>query len=218
VVSFSELVSAKHIVIECDNDTFCNGSALYTYILTMHKKVSFISSEKIDRRYAFLPWYDKLRQHLPSGADCVVSLEPTSLYEVFLQANIKINKKMATSLYAADLVDSCKLQGAQVDGTFFARMSELITLGADYKECRKYLLRSESLSSFRLKALMFGKMMLKDDAKTALFILNEDDMKSSGASLSEAIEISKEALSIVHVQKVLLYDETNNLIYMQEEI
>jgi phosphoesterase RecJ-like protein len=184
----------------------------------MHKKVSFVSSEKIERRYAFLPWYDKLREHLPSGADCIVSLEKTSLYEVFLQENIKINKKMATSLYAASLVDSCKLQGAKVDGTFFAQMSELITLGADYKVCRKYLIKSESLSLFRLKSLMFGKMMLKDDARTALFILNEDDMKSSGASLNEAIEISKEALSIVHVQKVLLYDETNNLIYMQEEI
>jgi len=218
VVLFSKFEDAKHIVIECDNDTFCNGSALYTYILTMHKKVSFVSLEKIDKRYAFLPWYDKLREHLPSGADCVVSLEKISLYEVFLQANIKINKKMATSLYAAYLVDSCKLQGAKVDGTFFARMSELITLGADYKECRKYLFKSESLSLFRLKALMFGKMMLKDDARTALFILNEDDMKSSGASLNEAIEISKEALSIVHVQKVLLYDETNNLIHMQEEI
>lgn len=218
MISFSELISAKHIVIECNNDTFCNGSALYTYILTMHKKVSFVSSEKIDKRYASLPWYDKLREHLPSGADCVVSLEPTSLYEVFLQANIKINKKMATSLYAACLVASDKLLGSKVDGTFFARMSQLITLGADYKECRRALLQSEPLSLFRLKALMFTKMILKDNARTALFILNEDDMKSSGASLNEAIEISKEALSIVHVQKVLLYDETNNLIHMQEEI
>jgi len=218
VVLFSRLESAKHIVIECTNNTFCNGSALYTYILTMHKKVSFVQLEEIDRKFSFLPWYDKLRKNVPSSADYAVTLSEDSLYKSFCLHNIKINKKMATSLYAGYLKESRKLLNPNIDGTFFAYMSELIALGAEYKSCRESLLLSDSLSSFRLKAFMFHSMQLIDNATTALFMLRENDLQSSGATLEEAIEVSKEALMIVHVQKVCLYDEQNKLIYMQEEI
>jgi phosphoesterase RecJ-like protein len=218
VVSFSKIESAKHIVIECTNDTVCNGSALYTYILTLHKKVSFVQLEAIDRKFSFLPWYDKLRKNVPSSADYTVRLTKDSLYKSFCIHNIKINKKMATSLYAGYLREFRKLVYSNLDGTFFACMSELIALGAEYKSCRESLLLSDSLSSFRLKAFMFHSMQLIENATTALFVLRESDLQASGATLDDAIEISKEALMIVHVQKVCLHDEQNKLIYMQEEI
>lgn len=70
---------AEHIVIiastEHDVDSLGAASALYTYVLTLHKKVSFYCGAKTDSlRFSFLPWYDKIRQTPNNSADLAISL------------------------------------------------------------------------------------------------------------------------------------------------
>lgn len=74
---------ASHIVVishvNPDADSIGSASAMYTFALTLHKKVSwFCASKKIDQKLLFLPWTDKIRDSFPSSADLVISLDCAS--------------------------------------------------------------------------------------------------------------------------------------------
>lgn len=71
---------AKHVVvishINPDADSLSSASAVYTYMLKLHKKVSFFCASKhIDEKLKFLPWVEKLRDVFPADADLAISLD-----------------------------------------------------------------------------------------------------------------------------------------------
>ena len=71
---------AKHVVvishINPDADSLSSASAVYTYMLKLHKKVSFFcASKNIDEKLKFLPWIEKLRDTFPQDADLAISLD-----------------------------------------------------------------------------------------------------------------------------------------------
>ncbi len=71
---------AKHVVviahINPDADSLGSASAVYTYMLKLHKKVSFFcASKKIDEKFKFLPWTEKIKSVFPSDADLAISLD-----------------------------------------------------------------------------------------------------------------------------------------------
>ena len=102
IIDLENINSAKHIVITTDNAAFANASALYSYILTLHKKVSLHNSEALESRFSFLAWFDKSRIKMPTSGDEVITMSSGTreLYEFFVSNKIKINAKMATALYA----------------------------------------------------------------------------------------------------------------------
>ena len=215
MISLQEIDKAKHIVILTSNDSFADASALYTHILREHKKVSIVcESQNVDNGLSFLPWFDKLRNITPSSADLVIDLdlETESLYNLFKLNDITLNKKMATALYAGLLQRFDGFLSNDIDGTIFADVSELIKHGADYKLCNKSIMRRVSLSTLRLKAIMLSNMILINDSKEALFVVSEDDFKSSGAGLSEAYEIMKEALGLPYVERTILKNSKNEIL------
>ena len=213
--SLKEIDESKHIVIVTSSDSFADASALYTYILRLHKKVSIVcESNDIDSGLSFLPWFDKLRRVVPSSADLVIDLdlEDRSIYELFILNQISINQKMATALYADLLKSSDGFLNKSVDGTTFALANELIANGADYKLCNKFIVKRVSLSTLRLKAKMLQNMILINDSKAALFCVNEDDFKSSGANLSQADVAMHEALCLPYVETVILINSENEVL------
>lgn len=215
MISLETIENAKHIVIVTGNDSFADASALYTFILRLHKKVSIVSEkEDIDSRFSFLPWFEKLRKIVPSSADLVIDLEleTQSIYAFFKSKGIAINQKMATALYAGFLKRFHGLVNNRVDGTIFAVLSELIANGADYKQCNKFIIKRVSLSTLRLKAIMLKNMLLINDSKAALFCVNENDFKSSGASLSEAYVAMNEALCLPYVEVAILINSENEVL------
>ena len=215
MISLEEIDKAKHIVILTGNDTFADASALYTYILRLHKKVSIVSElQAVENRLSFLPWFDKLRDIVPSSADLVIgfNLETESLYNLFKSKSIEINKKMATALYAGLIQRYDGFLSSDIDGTIFADISELIKCGADYKLCNQSIMKRVSLSTLRLKAIMLSNMILTDASKTAEFVISDDDLKSSGAGISEAYEIIKEALSLPYVERTILKNSDNEIL------
>ena len=218
MISLEAVGSAKHIAILTSNDSFADASALFTHILRLHKKVSIVSkSEKIDSSLSFLPWFDKLRNIVPSSADLVIDLdlETESLYNLFKLNDITLNEKMATSLYAGLLKRFDGFFSSNVTGTIFADVSELIKQGADYKLCNKSIMNRVSLSTLRLKAIMLKNMILTNDSKEALLIVSEDDLKSSGATLDEAYEIMNEALSLPYVESAVLKNSKNKILKLK---
>ncbi len=215
MISLEAIENAKHIVILTSSDSFADASALYTHILRLHKKVSIVcESQTVDNGLSFLPWFDKLRDIVPSSADLVIELdlETESLYNLFKLNDISINNKMATALYTGLLKRFDGFLSSDVNGTIFADVSELIKHGADYKLCNKSIMNRVSLSTLRLKAIMLKNMILTDALKTAQFVIYDDDLKSSGADISEAYEIIKEALSLPYVERTILKNSDNEVL------
>jgi phosphoesterase RecJ-like protein len=217
MVSLEEIAEAKHIVIIVDNNTFCQASALYTYILSLHKKVSFYCEIDIDKKYSFLPWFDKLRKTLSSSADLQIQLKKESLLDFFLLNKIKINKKMALALYAQLFQKLYTDSSENIDGIFFAQMSEMLKLGASHQLCVKNLQQSESLALYRLKAKMFQNMLLVNEAQASIFTISQEDMEATGTSYEDAFVVLEESLNIVHVILAVLLDENNEVIKIIED-
>ncbi len=71
--------SAKHIVvishIDPNADSISSASAFYTYLLRLHKKISFFCvTKEINQNLSFLPWFEKIRSSFPSSADLAIAL------------------------------------------------------------------------------------------------------------------------------------------------
>ena len=199
------------IVVDANN--LSSATALYTQVLRLHKKVSLVcESENIDNRYSFLPWFEKIRSAKVSSADFIIKLECKSfeLLKLFKNSNIKINNKIATSLYAGLLEESKGFLNSDVDGTFFAFVKELIECGADYKTCNSFIMKRTTLCALRLKAIMLENMILHNSAKAAVFYICSDDLKSTGADLMDCNDALEEALMLPHVELSVLLDIDNN--------
>ena len=240
-----KIEKAGHIVvishINPDADSLGSASAMYTFLLQRHKKVSwFCKTSEMDSKFSFLPWIENIKAIFPPSADLAISLDCANksrlgadvecelinidhhatnsnygdinlvnadhisttalLFDLFKNNGVKINKKMATALYAGVLGDSAFFMSERVDGMTFASVSELIALGADYKECNRNIAKRTSLGTLRLKAIMLKNMSLYENARVAFFYVSQEDMRSSGASIDEYKEALMEALRLVHVK------------------
>lgn len=247
---------AKHIVvishINPDADSIGSASAVYTYLLRLHKKVSwFCASKNINPKLTFLPWFERIRNSFPSSADLAISLDcgdvkrvgielecdlinidhhksnsnfgkfnlvdKTSisttkvLYDLFKTSDISINPKMATALYAGLLDDSNGFLNDMVDSTTFVMAKELIDSGADYKLCNSFIMKYQSLASFRLKAIMHKNMKLFFDAKVAVICVSDLEMKESGAIVQDCESVLEESLYLPSVEVALLLKENSDL-------
>lgn len=206
---FKDIDSAKHIMIVADAKTLAPASALYTHILMLHKKVSLVcQTQDIENNFASIPWFDKIRGSKTTSADCVIELScgAIELYNYFKINNIKINLKMATALYVGLLQESDCFLASGVDGTIFAMAKELVDCGVEHKVCVE-MLKQTTLASLRLKASLFKKMILKDDARVAIFELDAQDLKATGASLKDCESILKESLNIPYIDQAILLDK-----------
>lgn len=248
--------SAKHIVviahINPNGDSLGSASAMYTYLLTLHKKVSFFCVTKIiNPKFSFLPWMQKIRNSFPTSADLAIALDCVSMSELgtdikcdiinidyhpsnskyaqfnlvdtdsistsqtlcnlFLENHIFINKKMATSLYSGLLDSSNGFMSDTMNSTVFSISSMLIESGAEYKLCNKYIIKYRSLASLRLKALMFGKMGLFNDARISLFLVTNEDIQKTGAIREDCESALAESLYLPTVEIAILLLEEKDL-------
>ncbi len=246
---------ANHIVVishvNPDADSIGSASAIYSYLLQRHKKVSwYCKTKNINKNLVFIPWFDKIRNSFPASSDLAISLDcgdfkrlgvdiecdlinidhhasnenygtanivDTSaisttavIYDFFKANSVKINSKMATSIYAGLLDDSNGLMSDDVDGTTFALVKELIECGADFKACNKHIMKSMSLAALRLKASMFTNMTLECDAKVAIFCVTNEEMIATGA-VGEDCELAlEESLYLPHVEVAILVKENRD--------
>lgn len=155
--------------------------------------------------------------HKSNGNFAILNLVQTDaisttmvLYDFFKENAIKINKKMATALYAGLLDDSDGLLDDKVDGTTFATVQELIECGAEYKLCNKFILKTMSLAALRLKAVMLSNMTLELDARVAVFCVSDEDMKSTGAIGQDCEMALEESLSLPHVEVAMLVKQNSD--------
>jgi len=221
MIKLETILKAKHICIETKSDSFTLASALYTYILTLHKKVSIVSVDEVDINLSFLPWFEKLRSITPSSADAIVEIDfnVQELYQFFKINSIKINKKMATSLYASLLREHRSFQKSDVDGMVFALAKELIELGAEYQLCYISLNRRVGLYEFRLKAVLFNNFVLTKNASCVEVTISDNELQLTGAKLSDVYLILEEFFTLQNVQEVILIksDEEDKILINLKE-
>ena len=208
--------TTKHIVIVLqDNpsvDALACGNALYSYFLSLHKKVSFYCADfDFDVNFNFLPWIDKLKKSYPFSSDYKIQANSSlELFKYFSSENIKLNSKMSTSLYAG-ILDATNAFSKHIDGTVFAAVEVLIKNGADTKICNDNLINYQSLATLRLKGILLNKIKLENDATLAIFELEDKDLISSGAKIKDAYSVITEALGLPTVKNV-------RVIYKNKEI
>ncbi len=201
--------STKHIVIILKDDPTVDalacGSALYSYFLSLYKKVSFYCSKfDFDLNLNFIPWIDKLKTSYPSSADCVVEVSNSiELFEYFMNKNIKLNVKMSTSLYAG-LIDTTNGFTKAINGTIFAMAGVLVQSKAKVNVCNENLLNYQSLATLRLKIILLNKLELIEDASLAVFKLDDNDLIASGAKVADAHSVINECLGLPTVKKVVV--------------
>ncbi|MDF1874560.1 phosphoesterase [Sulfurimonas sp. SAG-AH-194-I05] len=231
--------SAQHIVVithvNPDADSLGSASAMYTYLLQLHKKVSFFCvTKEINKKLAFIPWFEKIRNSFPSSADFAIafncatdsragitigcdfinidSMNTTEVvYAFFKQQKVSINKKMATALYAGLLDNSDGFTSQNVDAHFFSLIQELIAYGADYKKCNQFIRNYRSLASLRLEGIMLNNFELYCNAQVGLFLVRPDDMKKSGAITHDCAYALKKILSLPSVKVAVLIKEKEDL-------
>jgi hypothetical protein len=206
---FKKISAAKHIELFANSaDELFIGSVLYSYALTLHKKVSFVFKEEISKSIlSCTPWLEKIKKSDSSSADLKLTLEDYSfidLYQGLKKSKTKVNKKMATALYGALLSHTKGFSNSYTDGTSFALASELIALGAESEKCRYAIVEQCSLAKLRLKAIMLKKMTLVNSATVALFFIDEEDLKATRASEEDAVDILYEAFSLEYVESSIL--------------
>ena len=202
------------MIVTRDGRFLPSASALYSYVLGLHKKVSLVCFEKyIDKKFSFLPWFKTIKSSSPSSADLVLELDEGifELYDFFKKNNAKLNKKMSTALYASLLVQYNGFLSAKISAETFDIASELIKCGADYKTSHEFIIKRTTLARMRLKSIMFKNMILQNDAKEMVFKLCEDDLSCSGATLEDAKIIIEEALGLEYIQNVILLQDNKIL-------
>lgn len=120
--------NAKHIVViahkESDADSLGSASAMYTYFLTLHKKVSFFcSDEKIKEQYSFLPWVNKIRNSFASSADLVFTLDCVNEEAIGMKIDcpvVNIDSHLKNTKYGNyNIVDSQCISTTEVIYDFF---------------------------------------------------------------------------------------------------
>lgn len=209
---------SKHILLQTQSSTFANASAIYSYLLTLHKKVSIYSEDEVEQKFAFLPWYEKIKNVAPASADLVIKIvdEPLEYYEFLSTHAPKINAKMATALYAAILVRYDSFRAIESHGILFACVSQLVLYGAECKSVEKNILRSTPLCLFRVKAILYKSMLLRDSAREVELLISQRDFKESGASMREIESVMRELLTLVHVRRVVLKSSDENMKIIKE--
>jgi len=215
-----EIEKAKKIMVVSDSTSLALACALYTYILTKHKSVVLVcEDENLDARFSFLPWFEKVKSKKILSADLEIEIDFSSLdfFTYLKNESERINKKMATALYAGLLQESDGFLNPDANGMVFAMAKELIDCSAECKLCTKKLLQTKSLALLRLKSLMFKSMILQNNAKAAVFSICDDDLKSSGASMQDCDEVLKEALHLPLVELAVLLDNKNEIIKIKEK-
>lgn len=247
---------AKHIVVIADTNpnagSLGSASAMYTYILQQHKKVSFFcGSSKLNQKFSFLPWFEKIRTSFPTSADLVITLDCLSLQSIgidiecdivnidhhehntkfgkinlldsraistaeivysWLKKNdIIINKKMATSLYSGILDDSKGFLSSRINENTFTIAKDLLRCKADTRICNTFIMKYQSLAGLRLKAIMLSKMQLFHHAQVALFLVSEEEMRSSGAEVTDCKDVLEESLGLPTVKISVLLREGRDM-------
>lgn len=126
------------------------------------------------------------------------------VYDYFVANDIKINGKMALSLYAGLVDDSKCFSAPECNAKTFGMAHSLIELGAEHTVCVEWLYRRRSLASLRIRGVLLKQMKLVADGRLALFEVPLPLLEETGATVAECKKVLDEALGMRSVQAAVM--------------
>lgn len=145
------------------------------------------------------------------GAINLVNTESIStteiLYDFFVANDVKINGKMALSLYAGLIDDSKCFSSGSCTPKTFGMAHHLMMLGADHALCMEWMYRRRSLASARVRGALLKEMQLHAEGCLALFAVTAYHLEQSGATMNECKRVLEEALELRTVRAALMHIE-----------
>lgn len=126
------------------------------------------------------------------------------VYDLFVAEGIKINGKMALSLYAGLLDDTRCFSDGRCSARTFEMARHLLGLGADHALCVEWLYNRRSLASLRIRGRLLERMKLLCDGQLAVFEVSVSDLEATGAGIGECKQALEDALSLRTVRAALM--------------
>ncbi len=126
------------------------------------------------------------------------------VYDYFVANGIKINGKMALSLYAGLVDDSKCFSAPECNAKTFQMARDLVEWGADHAVCIEWLYRRRSLSSMRIRGALLKGMKLFSDGRFAIFEASLPLLQETGATVGECKSVLDDALGMRCVEAVMI--------------
>lgn len=219
----SKIQDAKHISIITSKNSptrVAYASVFYSFLLQLHKKVSWQSKIVLDVRFEYIPWSRESKSSFAKSSDLLICFDDedidsttqsicidtsnlaSRLYNFFLSNDIKINKKIATALYVA-LLDSYEgFMSSRVDASILSMARELIGFGANHSEIVSNIFHINSLAKLRLESKIIDEFCI-DGASLIAYVELKQEMLYE-LSIFECLDILRRISRLVFVKVAML--------------
>jgi phosphoesterase RecJ-like protein len=107
------------------------------------------------------------------------------VYELITYAGYRMNREVATQLYAAILTDTGRFSFSSTTAKTLRICSELIELGADHKEINSQIYYNSSEPALRLLGFALQNLETFEQGKISFMVIGQDSLKNFGASTEE---------------------------------
>jgi len=141
-----------------------------------------------------------------------VEVSTTAVLYKLLKEGFAIEKKVAEPIYAGLLTDSINFTTTLVNSQTFELASELLGYGLNASYISEMINKRNSLAHTRLIARAIDSLELFSDAKVAVMLLENRDLKATGAKGSDLNGIIDFAIALVTVEIAILIVEFDNIL------
>ncbi len=140
----------------------------------------------------------------------IVDREAVSSSEVafkLLERLYPVSRESAVSFYAALVSDTRNFTTSNMSGAVFDFAGKLVALGIDIAEVTEKMLHRRSLASLRILGIAINSLELKEDARVAVMKISREDLRHTGARLSDLDGVVDYAKSLATVEIAIMLVE-----------
>ena len=140
----------------------------------------------------------------------IVDREAVSSSEVafrLLERLYPVSRESAVSFYAALVSDTRNFTTSNMSGAVFDFAGKLVALGIDIAEVTEKMLHRRSLASLRILGMAISSLELREDARVAVMKISREDLRHTGARLSDLDGVVDYAKSLATVEIAIMLVE-----------
>lgn len=140
----------------------------------------------------------------------IVDREAVSSSEVafkLLERLYPVSRESAVSFYAALVSDTRNFTTSNMSRAVFDFAGKLVALGIDIAEVTEKMLHRRSLASLRILGIAINSLELKEDARVAVMKISREDLRHTGARLSDLDGVVDYAKSLATVEIAIMLVE-----------
>ena len=141
-----------------------------------------------------------------------VEVSTTAVLFKLLKEGFTIDKDVANALYSGLLTDSINFTTSLVDKNTFTMASELIEYGVNPSFIAQMVTKRDSLAHTRLIARAIDSLELFIDGRVSFMVIEDEDMKATGAKISDIDGIIDFGINLVTVEVAILLSKIDGII------